>query len=93
MLYFIIFILAVASSTLGTAVYVLLKKVELYEDDIKYKDEFYDKLKSLIDESSQKMKQLDTLGAFESDDETGFFFKQLKSISLILSGYFLNYKK
>ena len=30
------------------------------------------------------MKQVDHLGHYESDDETGFFFEQMKEIQLIL---------
>jgi hypothetical protein len=41
---------------------------------------FFQKLKSQISESNSKLKQIDRLGSFESDDETGFAFKELKSI-------------
>ena len=34
------------------------------------------------------MKQVDTRGHYESDDETGFFFQQLKDIQLLLDGVF-----
>ena len=36
----------------------------------------------------RKMKDLDTKGAFESDDETGFVFKQLYEIIEKLEGYY-----
>ena len=41
---------------------------------------FFQKLKSQISESNSKLKQIDRLGSFESDDETGFAFKELKDI-------------
>ena len=41
---------------------------------------FFQKLKSQISESNSKLKQIDRLGSFESDDETGFAFKELKNI-------------
>lgn len=69
----------------------LLKKVERYEEDIVLKDEFITKFKQLIDEAHRKVTELDTMGAFESDDEVGHFFKNLKSISLGLDAYFKNY--
>ena len=34
------------------------------------------------------MKQVDTRGHYESDDETGFFFEQLKELQLLLDGIF-----
>ena len=33
-----------------------------------------------IAESNSKIKQLDRLGSFESDDETGFIFQEMKEI-------------
>ena len=36
------------------------------------------------------MKQVDSLGHYESDDETGFFFEQLKQLQLTLDGVFEN---
>ncbi len=41
---------------------------------------FFQKLKSQISESNSKLKQIDRLGSFEADDETGFAFKELKDI-------------
>ena len=38
--------------------------------------------------STDKMKQVDSSGHYESDDETGFFFEQLKQIQLSLDGLF-----
>ena len=41
---------------------------------------FYQKLKTQIGESNSKLKQIDRLGSFEADDETGFAFRELKDI-------------
>ena len=41
---------------------------------------FFQKLKSQVGESTSKLKQIDRLGSFEADDETGFAFKELKDI-------------
>ena len=41
---------------------------------------FFQRLKSQIGESNSKLKQIDRLGSFEADDETGFAFKELKDI-------------
>tara|TARA_R110002167_G_scaffold347630_1_gene558578 strand:- start:485 stop:769 length:285 start_codon:yes stop_codon:yes gene_type:complete len=41
---------------------------------------FFSSLKTRIGESNSKIKQLDRLGSFESDDETGFIFKELQDI-------------
>ena len=41
---------------------------------------FFQKLKEQVGESNSKLKQLDRLGSFESDDETGFIFEEMKDI-------------
>ena len=41
---------------------------------------FFQKLKTQIGTSNSKLKQIDRLGSFEADDETGFAFKELKDI-------------
>ena len=41
---------------------------------------FFQKLKTQIGESNSKLKQIDRIGSFEADDETGFAFKELKDI-------------
>ena len=41
---------------------------------------FFQRLKTQIGESNSKLKQIDRLGSFESDDETGFAFRELKDI-------------
>ena len=41
---------------------------------------FFQKLKTQIGQSNSKLKQIDRLGSFESDDETGFAFRELKDI-------------
>ena len=41
---------------------------------------FFQRLKTQIGQSNSKLKQIDRLGSFEADDETGFAFKELKDI-------------
>ena len=42
--------------------------------------QFFTTLKSRINESNSKLKQIDRLGSFEADDETGFIFTELRDI-------------
>ncbi len=72
------FLFSVGASTL---LYFSLRRINQYEGLI---IEF----QQIITFSTEKMKQVDTRGHYESDDETGFFFKQLKDIQLILDGIF-----
>jgi len=71
----------------GWVIWNLLKKAEKLEEMIniqeKYILEFYD----LIKQSEIKIKEIDSQQLFQSDDEVGFFFKNLKDIQEALSDY------
>lgn len=92
-MWYIIAILSVLLISAGYIIYNLLNKVEKYEDDIQIKDEFLQKIKNVSEQSYEKLKELDSLEAFESDDETGYFFRSLKDIIVTLNAYFKNYEK
>ena len=72
---------------IGYVIWNLLKKVEKLEAQItvqeKYILEFYD----LVKTSEQKIKEIDSKQLFQSDDEVGFFFTNLKVIQEALSDY------
>ena len=74
------FLISVGSTTL---VYFSLRRINQYEGLI---IEF----QNIIDFATTKMKQVDAKGHYESDDETGFFFKQLKELQELLNGVFEN---
>ena len=80
-----IFIFVVA--IIGYIIWNLLKKVEKLEEMIgiqeKYITDFYD----LVKQSEQKIKEIDSNQLFQSDDEVGFFFNNLKTIQEALSDY------
>lgn len=48
---------------------------------------YIDSLSILISQSDDKLKELDTTGAFKADDEVGFFFENLKEIQNILNDF------
>ena len=65
----------------------LLRKLETTEDYISDLedsnsnfDSFFSELKTQVNKTNSHMKQIDRLGSFESDDETGYVFKELKNI-------------
>ena len=74
------FLISVGSTTL---VYFSLRRINQYEGLI---IEF----QNIIEFATTKMKQVDAKGHYESDDETGFFFQQLKELQELLNGIFEN---
>ena len=80
-LFFIIFFLiSVVSSTL---LFFSLRRINQYES-------FIIELQTIIEYATTKMKQVDSKGHYEADDETGFFFEQLKQLQELLNGIFEN---
>ena len=80
-LFFIIFFLiSVVSSTL---LYFSLRRINQYETLLV-------QFQQIVAFATEKMKLVDSKGHYESDDETGFFFEQLKQLQLTLDGVFEN---
>ena len=80
-IFFSLFLLI--SVVISTLLYFALRRINNYENLI---IEF----QQIIQFSTEKMKQVDTRGHYESDDETGFFFEQLKELQLTLDDVFEN---
>ena len=74
------FLFSVGASTL---LYFSLRRINQYEGLI---IEF----QNIIEYATTKMKTVDAKGHYESDDETGFFFQQLKELQELLNGIFEN---
>jgi len=74
----IFFLISIFSST---TLYFSLKRITQYEELIL-------QIQQVIKFATDKMKLVDAKGHYESDDETGFFFEQLKQIQLSLDGIF-----
>jgi len=86
----IISILSCLVILLGYTTYNLLKKNEKAEDILISYKEYIDKLSFQIKESNQKIKEIDEKGVFDSDDEIGWFFKELKQIQSSLEKFKIN---
>ena len=72
------FLISIFTSVL---VYYSLRRITQYEELIL-------EIQQVIKFSTEKMKLVDSKGHYESDDETGFFFEQLKQIQLSLDEIF-----
>ena len=80
----------ILSVLLALSVFVNINQLRKQEKQADYIDEletsnteyytFFQKLKTQVGESNSRLKQIDRLGSFEADDETGFAFRELKNI-------------
>ena len=72
------FLISIFTSVL---VFYSLRRITQYEELIL-------EIQQVIKFSTDKMKLVDAKGHYESDDETGFFFEQLKQLQLSLDEIF-----
>ena len=66
-------LLGVIASFLGVVAYYALKRINAYENIIL-------NFNNTIDLIKHQLKLIDEKGTFESDDEVGFFFEEIKQL-------------
>ena len=66
-------LLGVITSFLGVVVFYALKRINTYEEIIL-------NFNNTIDLIKHQLKLIDEKGTFESDDEVGFFFEEIKQL-------------
>lgn len=83
----IITLLVLVVGVLSYTTYNLLKKNEKQEDILASYLIYMDQLSKIIEHSSERLKKIDNKGTFESDDEIGWFFEQIKVIQERLNNF------
>ena len=81
MLLFFLILFIIISCVLGVLVYYSLKRINNYESLII-------ELQNIIQYTNERVKSVDASGHFESDDEIGFFFDEVKQLNDMLSSVF-----
>ena len=61
-------------------VWNLLRKLEKLEDAIDTRDELIDKIDTNINDAYKRMTEIDRVGSFEADDESGYIFNKIKDV-------------
>ena len=72
---------------LGYTTFNLLQKNEKVEDIIFSYQEFIKNIQEQISKSEKRLEQIDQKGLFKSDDEIGWFFKEVQKIQKNLSRF------
>lgn len=68
-------------------IFLLIRRNNILEKAVVEQQQYMEAISIIIAESNTKLKKLDTLGAFEADDEVGTFFKNLAEIQDILNEF------
>ena len=88
--YVVIGFLSIGCITLGFTTFNLLRKVEKIEDVVIRYDRFISEYSKQLDNTDKCLKEIDEKGTFKSDDEIGWFFKQIKRLQNDVSRFKTN---
>ena len=83
----ITFILIHIAEIIAILAYILIKKVRNLEAVVLEQQQYIDTIGIVIDQADERMKELDASGMFQSDDEIGFFFENVKEIQSVLNDF------
>ncbi len=61
-------------------VWNLLRKLEKLEDAIDDRNELIDKMDTNLNDAYKRMTEIDRVGSFEADDESGYIFNKIKDV-------------
>ena len=86
-LYIIVSILVTIVIVLLYVTRNILMKNEKYEDLVEGYRVFILRFQQQVKESDKRIKEIDSKGAFKSDDEVGYFFNELKKIQDSLTNF------
>lgn len=65
----------------------LIRRNNALEKAVIQQREYIDAISIIVNNSDEKLRELDTLGAFQADDEVGTFFRNLREIQTIISEF------
>ena len=68
-------------------IFLLIRRNSALEKAVIQQQQHLDAISIVIQNSQEKLEELDVMGAFKSDDEVGTFFKNLKEIQDILNEF------
>jgi hypothetical protein len=71
----------------AVGIFFLIRRNNALEKAVSQQREYIDAIGIIINNSNEKLKELDVLGAFQTDDEVGTFFRNLKEIQEIISEF------
>jgi hypothetical protein len=80
-------VILIIVGVIGYVIWNLMKKVEKLESMIDVQERYITDFYELVKQSEVKIKEIDSKQLFQSDDEVGFFFNNLKTIQEALSDY------
>jgi hypothetical protein len=72
---------------IGIGIFFLIRRNNALEKAVIEQQQYIDAISILVADSEVRLRELDTMGAFEADDEVGTFFKNLREIQTTISQF------
>ena len=72
---------------IGIGIFFLIRRNNALEKAVVDQQQYIDAISILVADSDARLRELDTMGAFETDDEVGTFFKNLREMQTIISQF------
>ena len=68
-------------------IFFLIRRNNILEKAVNDQQQYIDAISILIANSDARLRELDTMGAFEADDEVGTFFQNLREMQTTISQF------
>ena len=68
-------------------IFFLIRRNNALEKAVIDQQQYIDAISIVISDGDRRLKELDTMGAFEADDEVGTFFQNLREIQTNISQF------
>jgi hypothetical protein len=72
---------------IGIGIFLLLRRNNALEKAVTEQQQYIDAISIVIADGDRRLRELDTMGAFEADDEVGTFFQNLREIQTTISQF------
>ena len=72
---------------IAIGIFLLIRRNNALEKAVTDQQQYIDAISIIIANSDARLRELDTMGAFEADDEVGTFFQNLREIQTIISQF------
>jgi hypothetical protein len=76
-----------AIELIAVGLFFLIRRNNMLEKAVVQQQQHLDAISIIIQNSQQKLEELDSMGAFKSDDEVGTFFRNLKEMQDLLNEF------
>ena len=72
---------------IAIGIFLLIRRNGALEKAVNDQQQYIDAISIVISDSDRRLRELDTMGAFEADDEVGTFFQNLREIQTSISQF------